>query len=163
MRASSGSGIVAMLAAAASTFLIAGCQPTVSTHGHALDPTVLSQIQPGVTSREEVGRLLGSPSTTDTFDQESWYYISQRSEVMSFYQADITQQDVVRITFDANGLVDEVSSHGLELAQAISPDSNRTRTMGNELTVVQQFLGNIGRFNPDQNVGPQPSRTPGGP
>lgn len=162
MRASSGLRLAGVLAAAASAILIAGCQPTVSTHGHAIDPTVLGEIQPGVTSREEVTKLLGSPSTADTFTKESWYYISQRSEVMSFYQADITQQDVVRITFDANGIVDDVNTHGLELAQAVTPDGNRTRTMGNELTVVQQFISNIGRFNPDQNAGPAPSRTPGG-
>jgi hypothetical protein len=49
-----------------------------------------------------------------------------------------------------------VSSHGLEMAQAVNPDPNKTRTMGNELSVVQQFVGNIGRFNsmPDMRPGP---------
>jgi hypothetical protein len=37
--------------------------------------------------------------------------------------------------------------HGLELAQAIVPDPNKTRTLGNELGAIQQILGNIGRFN----------------
>ena len=54
---------------------------------------------------------------------------------MSFYKADITQQDVVRIDFDANGIVSDVHTHGLELAQAIEPDPNQTRTLGNELTL----------------------------
>ena len=94
----------------------------------------MAQIKPGLTSREEVTRLLGSPSTIGTFDQERWFYVSQRTEVMSFYKADITQQDVVRIDFDANGVVSDVHTHGLELAQAIEPDPNQTRTLGNELT-----------------------------
>ena len=46
-----------------------GCTPTVTTHGHPLDQDQLAQIKPGVTSREEVTRLLGSPSTIGTFDR----------------------------------------------------------------------------------------------
>src|SRR3712207_9437882 len=80
-----------LVAAAVLALLAAGCSPTVSTHGHHVDAEELAQIKPGVTSREEVERLLGSPSTIGTFDQERWFYVSQRSEVMSFYQADITQ------------------------------------------------------------------------
>lgn len=142
----------AILAALLAT---AACQPTVATHGHQIDPSQLAQIQPGTTSREEVARLLGSPSTVGTFDKESWFYVSQRSEMMSFYQADITQQDVVRVDFDANGIVTNVGSHGLEMAQAVNPDPNRTRTLGNELTVVQQFIGNIGRFNSTPELRPE--------
>lgn len=147
MSPSSGNRASRLLVAAVAALTAAACQPTVSTHGHQLDPAVLAQITPGTTSREEVLRMLGSPSTTGTFDGESWFYVSQRSEALSFYQADITQQDVVRLDFDANGIVKDVHSHGLELAQAVTPDPNRTRTLGNELTVVQQFIGNIGRFN----------------
>lgn len=154
-------GKLARRAVAAATLLaMAACSPIVSTHGHALNPDELTRIKPGVTSREEVARLLGSPSTVGTFEQERWFYISQRNEVLSFYQADVTQQDVIRIDFDANGIVTDVNTHGLELAQAIEPDPNQTRTLGNELTVVQQFLGNIGRFNTSPETAPQ--APPGG-
>jgi outer membrane protein assembly factor BamE (lipoprotein component of BamABCDE complex) len=135
------------LAALAALGLLTSCTATVSTHGHTLSESDLAQIKPGVTSREEVARLLGSPSTIGTFDKERWFYVSQRNEVMSFYKADVTQQDVVRVDFDANGIVSDVNMHGLELAQAIVPDSNKTRTLGNELGAIQQILGNIGRFN----------------
>ena len=40
----------------------------------------------------------------------------------------------MRIDFDANGIVSDVHTHGLEMAQAIEPDPNKTRTLGNELT-----------------------------
>ena len=156
------------LAATAAAMLLAAttsCSPTVSTHGHRVDADQLAQITPGVTSREDVQRLLGSPSTIGTFDQERWFYVSQRSEVLSFYQADITEQVVVRIDFDANGVVADVQAHGMELAQAVEPDPNRTRTLGNELSAVQQILGNIGRFNSGPpELRPQgPNRGPGAP
>ncbi len=152
-------GLTFSIAAAAA--LLAACTANVSTHGHDLTPADLEQIKPGVTSREQVARLLGSPSTIGTFDKERWFYISQRNEVMSFYKADITAQDVVRIDFDANGIVSDVNMHGLELAQAIQPDPNKTRTLGNELGAIQQILGNIGRFNTSPET--RPSTPPGGP
>ena len=151
-------GWTVRLAAAAVLVLSAACTANVSTHGHTLSERDLSQIRPGVTSREEVARLLGSPSTVGTFDKERWFYISQRNEVMSFYKADVTQQDVLRIDFDANGIVSDVRMHGLELAQAIEPDPNQTRTLGNELTFVQQVLGNIGRFNTAPEIRPDGSQ-----
>jgi outer membrane protein assembly factor BamE (lipoprotein component of BamABCDE complex) len=156
MHKNSGQLVRRLMAATAALCLTAACTPTVNTHGHRVDADRLAQIQPGVSSREEVTRLLGSPSTIGTFDQESWFYVSQRSEVMSFYQADITAQDVVRIDFDANGIVKDVGTHGLEMAQAVNPDPNKTRTMGNELSLVQQFVGNIGRFNSSPDMRPEP-------
>ena len=47
------------------------------------------------------------------------------------------------------------------MAQNVEPDPNRTPTLGNELTAIQQFLGNIGRFNTSPEVRPGPA--PGGP
>ena len=93
----------------------AACSPTVTTHGHAISPSDLAAIQPGVTSREEVTRRLGSPSTIGTFDTERWFYVSQRNEVLSFYQADVTAQDVVQIDFDGSGIVTDVRTHGLAI------------------------------------------------
>jgi outer membrane protein assembly factor BamE (lipoprotein component of BamABCDE complex) len=147
--------------AAAGAALLSACTANVSTHGHVVDPQALEQVRPGITSREEVARLLGSPSTVGTFDKERWFYVSQRNEVMSFYKADVTAQDVVRIDFDANGIVSDIRTHGLEMAQAIEPDPNKTRTLGNELGVVQQILGNLGRFNTSPETRPT-STPPGG-
>ena len=106
------------------------------------------QIQPGVASREEVTRVLGSPSTIGTFDTERWFYVSQRNEVVSFYQADITRRMWCSIDFDGNGIVQRCPharpGDGPERSSRIL---TRPARLGNELTAIQQFLGNIGRFN----------------
>jgi outer membrane protein assembly factor BamE (lipoprotein component of BamABCDE complex) len=135
------------------------CAPTVNTHGYRIDPAVVAQIQPGVTSREEVERLLGSPSSMSTFNDKSWYYVTQRTEQLTFYDTDVAAQDVLRIDFGGDGLVSDVNQRGLEMARNIEPAPEKTRTMGNELTVVQQFVGNIGRFNTEAPAGPG---SPGG-
>lgn len=140
---------------------VSGCSPLVTNQGHRLDPDALAAIQPGVTSREQVYRQLGSPSAIGTFDRERWHYISQRIEQMSFYQREVTNQDVVTIEFDESGIVSDVRTRDVTAALAVEPSPDATRTLGNELTLLQQLLGNIGRFNTQpQDRGLQP-RAPG--
>jgi outer membrane protein assembly factor BamE (lipoprotein component of BamABCDE complex) len=126
---------------------LAGCVPQVTNHGYRLDEAALAQVTPGRTTRDEVLQLLGSPSSLATFDGSVWYYVSQRTERMSFYQEDVVNQDVVAIVFDDLGTVTSVDRHGLEEAHEVSFVDRETPTAGSELTVFEQFIGNIGRFN----------------
>jgi len=134
-------GLVAGLA------LIA-CTPQVSNHGYRLDEAAFAQVEPGRTTREQVLQLLGSPSSLTTFDGSVWYYVSQRTERMSFYQEEVVSQDVVSIAFDDLGTVTQVDRHGLDRANEVSLVDRETPTSGSELNVFEQFIGNIGRFNP---------------
>ena len=124
------------------------CTPQISNHGYRLDEAAFAQVEPGRTTREQVLQLLGSPSSLTTFDGSVWYYVSQRTERMSFYQEEVVNQDVVSITFDDLGTVTQVDRHGLDQANEVSLVDRETPTSGSELSVLEQFIGNIGRFNP---------------
>ena len=128
--------------------VLIGCVPQVSNHGYRLDEAAFAQIEPGRTTRDQVLQLLGSPSALTTFDGSVWYYVSQRSERLSFYQDNVVNQDVVTITFDDLGTVASIDRHGLERAHEVSFVQRETPTSGSELTAFEQFIGNIGRFNP---------------
>ncbi|MGI9436302.1 MAG: outer membrane protein assembly factor BamE [Geminicoccaceae bacterium] len=129
-----------------SSLLISACSPTLATHGHSLDDAALEQIEPGRTSKQQVLQLLGSPSSLSTFDDSAWYYVSQRTEKVSFYQEDVVEQDVVSVTFGDNDTVEAVDRHGLEQTAAIDPVDRITPTAGAELSIFEQFVSNIGRF-----------------
>jgi outer membrane protein assembly factor BamE (lipoprotein component of BamABCDE complex) len=128
--------------------ILIGCVPQVSNHGYRLDEAAFAQIESGRTTRDQVLQLLGSPSAVTTFDGSVWYYVSQRSERLSFYQDNVVNQDVVTITFDDLGTVASVDRHGLERAHDVSFVERETPTSGSELSAFEQFIGNIGRFNP---------------
>ena len=127
--------------------LLVACSPTINQHGHRIDNEMIASIVPGVTSKEQVARVLGSPSAIGTFEDQRWYYITQRSEKVSFYQSEITKQDVVVVAFDDRGIVENVDRQGLDQAQAVVPAAERTRTLGKELSLFEQLIGNIGRFS----------------
>jgi outer membrane protein assembly factor BamE (lipoprotein component of BamABCDE complex) len=129
--------------------LLAACAPEVSTHGYHLDEAALAQLEPGRTTRDGTLQLLGSPSSVATFDDHVWYYVSQRTEHMSFYQEEVVEQKVVAVTFDDQGLVRSIDRENLDDALEVSYVDRETPTSGNELSIFEQFIGNIGRFNPE--------------
>ncbi|MFP4359860.1 MAG: outer membrane protein assembly factor BamE [Alphaproteobacteria bacterium] len=127
--------------------LMGACSTNVETHGHRLDEDRVAEIRPGGSSRGDVSSLLGTPSTLASFDDRTWYYVGRRVEEQNFFNRDLAAQDVVRVRFDEFGIVQEVDRFELADARAVQPVRDATPTGGNELNVVQQFIGNIGRFN----------------
>lgn len=135
--------------ALAATLIAGGCTPTVDLRGNLPTPENLAQIQPGKTTREEVQLLLGTPSATATFGGESWQYISSRTETTAFFKPELKDRKVVSIAFDRSGVVKEVTQRGLEDGIAVQSVERETPTAGKELSVLEQLVGNIGKFSKD--------------
>lgn len=138
----------ATLAVAAIALLAAGaCSPRIDANGNRPDPERLAEITPGSHTRNDVAEILGSPSSVTLLDRETWFYISKRTEVVAFFAPEVTDQQVVIIRFDDQGVVEAVDSLGLEDRRDVRLVDRETPTTGNELTVVQQIVGNFGRFS----------------
>ena len=144
-RAPSRRGGRALLGCALAAAVVAGCTPIVHQQGHVSDPDALAEIKPGVQTRAEVARLLGTPSTVGTFDDARWYYISRRTETEAFNAPELVDQSVIVIAFDESGVVAEVTSVSTEEARAVAPVDEETATRGRELGLLEQLFGNIGR------------------
>lgn len=133
------------LAALAFAALLAACSPTVQEHGQRLNEADLAALRPGVTTREEVAQILGSPSTVDPFDPNTWIYVTQKMEKVAF-RTDLKDQQVLVLRFDERGVLRTVETRGIEQAARIEPVADRTPTRGAELGLLEQLIGNIGRF-----------------
>jgi outer membrane protein assembly factor BamE (lipoprotein component of BamABCDE complex) len=139
--------------AALALLTLSACTPEVSNHGYRFDEAALAQLEPGRTTRDGALELLGSPSAVSTFDSKVWYYVSQRTEHMSFYQDEVVEQKVIEVTFDDRDVVQTIARRSLDDAREVAFVDRETPTSGNELNALQQFLGNIGRFNPEGEEG----------
>ncbi|MGG5808176.1 outer membrane protein assembly factor BamE [Falsiroseomonas sp. CW058] len=123
--------------------------------GHAVDAEDLAQVTVGVSSRSDVASLLGSPTATGTFDEDSWYYISAVTRQRPGRALAIDDQQVVAIRFDARGTVTEVRRLGPEAGQQVRFVQRETASPGTERTLLQQLFGNIGRLGPGLGAGQQ--------
>lgn len=117
-------------------------------HGHRFDAEDLARIRPGISSEAEVAAVLGTPSARASFDERTWYYVNRRVEEETFYSSELTNQDVVRVRFDELGIVSAIERFDVDDARQVAFNEDATPTGGNELNVIEQFIGNIGRFNP---------------
>ncbi len=144
-RARTAIGGLRLLAVMAVAALVVACAPRLATHGHVLTPETLAQIKPGSHSRAQITRLLGTPSSTATFDNETWYYIMRRTETVAFFAPRVIEQKVTAIRFDAQGRVSEVRHYGAADGRAIEMVDRKTPTRGREMGFIEQVFGNIGR------------------
>jgi outer membrane protein assembly factor BamE (lipoprotein component of BamABCDE complex) len=126
---------------------VAACSPRIDSRGNLPDPDKLAEIKPGEHSRNDVAEILGSPSSIGVFDQETWYYISKRTEAVAFFEPEVAERQVIIVRFNKKGVVTGVETLGLEQGHGVDPVDRETPTAGAELTIMQQLLGNMGRFN----------------
>lgn len=138
---------------------LAGCGFPVNDRGNLPKTDLLAQIKPGVTDKNSVKALLGTPSSIASFDGDTWYYISKEERQIAFLKPEVLNQQVYAIHFDDKDIVTDVSHKGLDDAQNMTPNPNATPAPGREFTFLEQLIGNFGKFN----GGGSNNNTPGGP
>jgi outer membrane protein assembly factor BamE (lipoprotein component of BamABCDE complex) len=134
-------------AAAFVALALAGCTISVDQRGNLPDPDKLAEIQPGTTTKEQVAKILGSPSSASTFNDDTWYYISRKTKQVAFFNAELLDQQVYIVDFNDRGVVTDIGHRAMEDGEHITPAPGATPAPGRELTFIEQLLGNIGRFN----------------
>ncbi len=137
-------GIVALLGAFTA---LAACEARIDTRGFMPNADLIAQIEPGIQDKVDVADILGTPSVVATFDESTWFYVTQQSQNFAFFMPEIIDQQVLVVQFDDFNRVAELNHYTLEDGRIIDPVSRQTPTAGNELTILQQLFGNIGRFS----------------
>ena len=132
-----------------SVLILCACQPRIVTHGFMPRDELIEQLSPGDQDKHMVSQLMGTPSSLGLFDDDVWYYVTQRTENMGFLKPLLTDQQVLALEFDEQGILQSIERYGLEEAQLIEPLDGKTPTVGRKLTILQQLFGNFGRFTDD--------------
>ncbi len=128
-------------------FGLVACASTVENAGYVFNDDALMQVEAGKTSQSQVRQLLGSPSSRSTFGEERWHYFTRVVEHSGVLDPDVIEQQVVTIAFDDNGTVTTVETRSLEDIQEIEATQRTTPTRGRSFSVIEQLIGNFGRFN----------------
>lgn len=141
---------------------VAGCDAQFYQRGFVATPGSVEKLEVGTQSREDVVRLIGTPSAVSTFNPNVWYFISETQEAFAFLKPEITEQKVIQITFNESGRISAIKNYDLAEARDIVMVQRTTPTSGKELTVLEQILGNVGKFNPASKQAGNPGAPTGG-
>ncbi len=140
-------GLAVRLAVIALAGLLAGnCGGITQTyhHGYMVPEGALEQIPLGA-SQEQVLIVLGTPSTVATISGEVFYYISQRSQQISFLPQKEVDRRVVAVYFDKNRRVQRLADYGLRDGRIFDSISRTTPSGGVEQNYLA-FVFKIAKF-----------------
>lgn len=138
--------ISALLPVLLASATLMACTPTQTTRGNIVEDFRMTEITPGISTRNNVLKSLGSPTTTAPFDENVWYYIGQKMEKKGIFDPKVTEERVIVVAFNEEGIVqtlEEIDNERMDIPRV----RDKTKTGGNDITVLEQVLGNVGRFN----------------
>ncbi len=122
-----------------------GCSRVPGHQGFIADTVLVDSVKPGVDNRLSVERTLGRPSFVGQFGSNEWYYVARDTKQLAFALPKPTEQMVLRVRFDAAGNVAAVEKTGVEKIARISPNGDKTPTLGRNRGFFEDLFGNIGQ------------------
>ena len=127
--------------------LLSACAGTREHRGQVLDKELASGIQVGVDNKDSVTRTLGRPTFTGQFNPNDWYYVARDTATLAFRLPRVTDQTVLKVSFDQAGNVAAVNQTGKELIASINPSGDKTPTLGRKQSFFEELFGNIGTIS----------------
>jgi outer membrane protein assembly factor BamE (lipoprotein component of BamABCDE complex) len=131
---------------------VSACVSQEEKRGYAIEFARLEEVKAGQSTKEDVQAALGSPSTRATYGQETWYYVNQQMKVAALSKPELVGEETIVVKFREDGVVDSVVRNKGEDRKDIAIAKDKTITEGNSMTVMEQLLGNLGKFNSPQGV-----------
>jgi outer membrane protein assembly factor BamE (lipoprotein component of BamABCDE complex) len=128
---------------------LSGCSAFESTpqvRGNKVDPDLIGELVVGTSTRQDAQALLGTPSARGTFDDEHWYYIGSITRPRVARTPEVESMQVVALSFDDGGVLREVRTLTEADGRNVGMVARATPVPGNDQTIMQQLLGNVGRF-----------------
>ncbi len=140
-----------------SALTLSACATSEHVDGQLPNLEKLAALDIGVHTRDDVTKLIGTPSTTSLFDDDNWYYIKRVTQQVAFLEPVVMDQKIVAIVFNEEGkladivLYHEEDGHDIVMVERITP------THGRKLSIWEQLLSNFGRV-PEGSPMPGPGR-----
>ena len=119
----------------------------VENHGQIYEKNInFKELKVGKTKKDDIVKLLGSPSTTSNFDDEqSWIYISSEFKKFIFLDGSNTDQKVLILSFNQNTLKNKELLSRNDINN-IEYEDTITDSRGKKINWIKEFFTNL---NPD--------------
>ena len=131
---------------------LAACSEIFDNHGYVPPPEDLAAVNVGDT-REAVVEAIGTPGSAGVMRDEAWFYSAYRVRNYAYRAPEVTERQILAVSFDDAGRVSNIEEFGLEDGQMIQLSRRVTTSSVRDLGFLQQLLGNFGRINIGEALG----------
>ena len=130
--------------------IAAACARLSDSHGYIPEQAALDEIVVGQDTTATASLILGRPSTNGIVDDRGWYYV--RSEYERFlWRAPVeVNRQVVAVSFDDAGVIQNVEEFGLEEGQVVTLSRRVTTSNTQGVGFLRQLFSNLGNFDAGQ-------------
>lgn len=126
--------------------LLSACSAIYRDHGYVPDDTSLEQVQVGISTRQDVADAVGRPSASGLLNDVGWYYVQSRFKHLGPYKPEEIDRQVVAISFDQRGIVENVERFGLQDGQVVPLSRRVTETNIKGVSFLRQLFSSFGRL-----------------
>ncbi|MFK7868018.1 MAG: outer membrane protein assembly factor BamE [Roseobacter sp.] len=138
----------ALLVALVVVASLSACSAQYSNHGYVPPREDLEQIDVGVDTYDSVIEALGSSASGSVLNENALFYVRSRVRVFAMLQPEVVDREVVAISFNNSGVVQNIERFGLERGNIVAFERRVTNSGVTDTPFLRQLLGNIGSFRP---------------
>ncbi len=124
--------------------ILSSCQPRISKHGNFFEAEKIKLIKKTKLNKSEITEIFGQPTTTSTFSDNVWYYISFVQSEKAYFAIKNIENKILVVTFDKNQIVkkykilDENDSIEINISELKTSSS-----LNNEQNLIQEFFSSF--------------------
>lgn len=133
-------------------FLItmSSCVSRLDKHGYMFDLSDHDLLQEGITTKERVLKIMGSPTAISDFDQDSaWIYYSEDVNRFLFFNPKIITRNILVVKFNAKETVKELKKIDLRNEEKnLEFVSDYTAVDSHKVGFFKSIFSNVGQIKP---------------
>lgn len=122
---------------------LTACSSTTNIHGSLIKPADVDKLRVGVHTKQEVIRLLGTPSTVSTLNEEKWYYITDVTVTEPLKRPYLKERQVFGVSFNKENKLDKIFEKDESFSKEFKPSVKTTKTQGQKLGIMDQIYQNL--------------------
>ena len=130
------------------SLIVANCsfKPVVKHHGVPFLEKKQSSLLINKTNKNDIRKILGSPSTKSKFDNDVWIYIERKqtqSKLTNLGRMKIYKNDVLVLEIDKYGILKKKKFYNKEDMKKIKIEENTTAAKNKKSTFVYSFMSSM--------------------
>ncbi len=131
--------------------LNSSCSSSYTQHGHLMNESGYNIIEENQDNKNTVLKKLGSPSSKDPLNENTWLYITSIHEKKPFKSSKKIEQNVIALSFDVSDKLVSKRLYTLKDGNIITPLEDHTISYRKKPSLFKEIFGNLGRFRPTPN------------